>query len=102
MLITWPVFTEAMYLLGDAGGWGAQDALWLLLARNDLELAHLPQDSVERVRALMEKYRDRPISLADATLVALAEKRRLKRIFTLDSDFDIYRIRGRERLERIP
>jgi hypothetical protein len=31
MLITWLVFTEAMHLLGDAGGWKAQSALWALL-----------------------------------------------------------------------
>lgn len=39
------------------------------------------------MRSLMEKYRDTPMDLADASLVALAETRGLKRIFTLDSDF---------------
>ncbi len=33
MLTTWPAFTEAMYLLGEAGGWRAQDALWSLSGR---------------------------------------------------------------------
>lgn len=102
MLVTWPVFTEAMYLLGDAGGWKAQAALWSLLHRDDLQIVELQGESVERARLLMEKYKDRPMSLADATLVALAEERRLKRIFTLDSDFDFFRIGGRERFKRIP
>src|SRR5229473_1268025 len=31
MLTTWPAFTEAMYLLGEAGGWLAQDTLWALV-----------------------------------------------------------------------
>jgi predicted nucleic acid-binding protein len=44
----------------------------------------------------MEKYRDTPMALADAALVALAEVKGIKRIFTLDSDFGIYRYRGRE------
>lgn len=101
MLTTWPVFTEAMYLLGDAGGWKAQRTLWSLLERADLELVELGETSVERTHALMEKYKDRPMGLADATLVAVAEERGLKRIFTLDSDFDFYR-RRRERFERIP
>jgi hypothetical protein len=42
--------------------------------------------------ALMEKYRDLPMDLADASLVALAEERTLDRIFTLDRDFRIYRL----------
>lgn len=102
MLITWPVVTEAMYLVGDAGGWKAQRALWILLARGDIEIVELAEEAVERVRSLMEKYSDTPMSLADASLVAVAERLGLKRIFTLDSDFDVYRFRGRERFERIP
>lgn len=102
MLITWPVFTEAMYLLGDAGGWKAQSALWALLIRSDLEIIELARETVERSRFLMEKYSDIPMSLADASLVAVAERLGLKRVFTLDSDFDVYRFRGRQRFERIP
>lgn len=102
MLITWPVFTEAVYLLGDAGGWKAQSALWILLAREDLEIIELSGETVERSRFLMEKYSDTPMSLADASLVAAAERLGLKRIFTLDSDFDVYRFRGRQRFERTP
>src|SRR4051812_45326890 len=36
MVTTWPAFTEAMYMLGSAGGWKAQEALWKLLDRGDL------------------------------------------------------------------
>lgn len=102
MLITWPVFTEAMYLLGDAGGSKAERALWALLTRGDAEIIELGGATIERSRFLMEKYSDTPMSLADATLVAVAEDLGLKRVFTLDSDFDVYRFRGRQRFERIP
>lgn len=102
MLITWPVFTEAMYLLGDAGGWRAQDSLWKLLTRGDVEVIELIGETLERSRTLMEKYSDTPMSLADASLVAVAEQRGLKRVFTLDSDFDVYRFRGRQRFIKIP
>jgi hypothetical protein len=48
------------------------------------------------MRVLMEQYRDLPMDLADASLVAIAEERRLDRIFTLDADFHVYRLpRGR-------
>ena len=102
MLITWPVFTEAMYLLGDAGGWKAQRALWALLTRGDIEVVEIVEETLDRCRSLMEKHSDTPMSLADASLVAVAERLGLKRIFTLDSDFDVYRFRGRQHFERIP
>jgi predicted nucleic acid-binding protein len=86
-----------MYLLGEAGGWLAQEALWRLLGQGDLELAEQTSDQAERMRALMEKYRDRPMDLADASLVALAEQRGLRDIFTLDHrDFRIYRLHRRQ------
>ena len=43
---------------------------------------------------MMEKYRDTPMDLADASLVACAESQGLHCILTLDGDFRIYRING--------
>lgn len=50
----------------------------------------------------MEKYRDVPMDLADASLVAAAETRGSKRIFTLDSDFYVYRLKDKDAFEVIP
>lgn len=50
----------------------------------------------------MEKYAGRPMDLADATLVALAERDGHKRIFTLDSDSGSYRMSNRKALRVIP
>jgi predicted nucleic acid-binding protein len=61
-----------------------------------------PASAVDRTRSLMEKYSDVPMSLADASLVSLAEWRNLTRIFTLDSDFAVYRFRGRRSFVLIP
>jgi len=91
-----------MYLLGRAGGWPGQQALWRLVLREDLVLAEASPASNRRAAHLMARYADRPMDLADATLVVLAEERGLSRIFTLDSDFRIYRINGRKRFELIP
>lgn len=102
LLTTWPVFTEAMHLLRGAGGWRAQEKLWQMHHRNLLVVVDLPARAVERARALMEKYSDVPMSLADASLVSLAELRNLTRVFTLDSDFTVYRFRGRRSFELIP
>jgi predicted nucleic acid-binding protein len=97
MLTAWPAFTEAMYLLGEAGGWVAQDALWALVEQGDVEIAEQGLEHRGRMRALMEKYQDQRMDLADAALVALAEKRGLRDIFTLDhADFQVYRFHRRQ------
>jgi uncharacterized protein len=101
LLTTWPAFTEAMYLLG-SGGWHGQEPLWRLVLRKDLVLAELSMQANERCAQLMERYADRPMDLADATLVALAEEQGLERIFSLDADFHIYRLHGRKRFEVLP
>jgi predicted nucleic acid-binding protein len=92
LMTTWPAFTEAMFLLGDAGGWKGQGALWKLVDSGDLQIVTLTDEMLNRAQALMEKYRDRPMDLADATLVAFAEAEHLTEIFTLDHhDFRVYR-----------
>ena len=91
-----------MYLLGDAADWPAQSAIWEMVRRGALEIEELSPASIERARTLMEKYRDVPMDLGDATLVALAEERDFRRVFTLDADFRVYRLRGRIAFEVIP
>ena len=86
----WPVLTEAMYLLNFS--WEAQNALWEMIEAGAVEIFPLGADDVARMRDLMRKYRDLPMDLADAALVRVAERERLRRIFTLDRrDFQIYR-----------
>jgi predicted nucleic acid-binding protein len=102
LVTTWPAFTEAMYLLGHAAGWRGQEPLWRMTLRDDLVVALPSAAADKRAARLMERYADRPMDLADATLVALAEERGLKLIFTLDADFHIYRLHGRQAFETLP
>ncbi len=53
------------------------------------------------VTALMRKYRDTPMSLADACLIRMSELHSHCRVFTLDSDFQRYRRHGRQTLPLI-
>jgi len=95
-LTTWACLTEAFYLLGQYRGWKGQHALFGLISSGAV-CVHAPQaDELNRIGELMEQYQDRPMDFADAALVALAESKALKRIFTLDDDFYIYRINGRD------
>ena len=97
----WPAFTEAMHLLSPS--WKAQDALWGRLASGVLVLLPLEAADHARMRALMEKYRDLPMDLADAALVRVAERERIAKIFTLDRrDFECYRPRGIGHLTIVP
>jgi len=96
----WPALTEAMYLLADQPR--AQDALWEMLARGVTLLA-LDMSDVPRVRELMRKYADRSIDLADACILAVAEREEIHTIFTVDrKDFGVYRLHGRRRPTLIP
>ena len=90
LVTVWPVMTEAMYMM--RAYWQAQDALWEMLDTGAVEIMPLVIEELPRMRELMRKYRDQPMDLADAALVRVAERERLRRIFTLDRrDFQIYR-----------
>lgn len=99
---TWPCLAEAMYLLGRAGGPPAQEELRGFLADGDVALVLQDRDDGEQMRALMRQYRDAPMDLADASLVAAAEALGTRRVFTLDRHFHAYRIAGREPFEVVP
>lgn len=99
LLTTWPCFTEAMYLLGEVGGYPYQAALWNLRTTGRLILLDLSREEVDRMATLMEKYQDTPMDLADASLVAVAESRSLRRVFSVDKDFFIYRLSDGSALE---
>ena len=87
-----PVLTEAAYLLKREGR--EADALFALLERAVIPVALAVQDEQADLRALLRRYRNRPMSLADACLVRLSEIHSTAEVFTLDSDFRIYRRHG--------
>lgn len=101
LLTVWPAFTEAMYLL--RGSAQAQRALWDILAVGGVRLIELGSGDYPRMRELMWKYRDRPMDLADAALVRIAEREIIWRVFTIDrQDFEIYRPYRFGRFEILP
>jgi len=86
----WPAVTEAMYFLAEQPR--AQEALWEMLERGALQLLALDVGDAPRMRELMRKYADRPMDLADAALVRVAEREGIRKIFTVDRrDFSVYR-----------
>ncbi len=97
----WPPLTEAMYLLADVPA--AQEALWEMVERGAIYLLPLDSGDVPRIRELMRKYANRPMDLADAALLRVAEREGVRKIFTVDRrDFGVYRLHGRSRIVLIP
>lgn len=81
-----------MYLLGGAGGNRYQNRLWQMRQQGRLVLLDISEDETARMSALMTQYQHRPMDLSDASLVAVAESRNIRRLFTIDSDFYFYRM----------
>ncbi len=102
LVTTWSCFTEAMYLLGRYGGWPAQMELWSYVVDQILVFHFSDKPEQTRMQVLMEQYRDIPMDLADASLVATAESLNQKQIFTLDRDFHIYRLPGNQPFDVVP
>lgn len=101
LITTWPVITEAFYLLNFS--WQVQDDLWEFMVRGGVIIHPLEMEFYLRCRELMRKYRDLPMDLADATLVALGEEMGLSKVFTFDhKDFEVYRPTHRKRFSLIP
>ncbi len=66
-----------------------------LVTRGFVSVAKLFDDDAVVITRLMSRYRNVPMSLADACLVRLVERTANATLFTLDSDFSIYRQKGR-------
>jgi predicted nucleic acid-binding protein len=93
LVTVWPAVTEAMYLLSTPK---AQELLWEMLLDENPRILPLHLGDMDGMRRLMQKYSDRPMDLADAALVQVAEREGIRTIFTVDrKDFEVYRVAGK-------
>src|SRR5690348_1907928 len=99
LLVCEPVLAETMYLLARYPR--AQDAVLELIQNGALNVAFRLDEHLGALRKLLEKYRDTPMSLADACIVRMSEIHDRHAVLTLDSDFLIYRRHGRTSLTLI-
>src|SRR5262249_6906152 len=96
LLVCEPVLAEAMYLIARYAT--AQDVLLGLVQNGALNVAFPIEEHIDAIRKLLQKYRDTPMSLADACIVRMAEIYDRHAVLTLDSDFSVYRKHGRTSL----
>ena len=95
------VLAELFHLIGDNAS-GAASA-WRLLRSAAITMCSIGDADLPNLERLMERFADRPMDFADATLVHIAERERLSTIFTIDhNDFETYRIGRRQRFRILP
>lgn len=93
------VITEACYLMRKTPN-GKQDVL-KMVADGVLRINFSLSEEANAVKALIDKYNDVPMDFADSCLVRMCEMMDNSSVFTLDSDFHIYRKNGKQKIDLI-
>ena len=96
---TTAVLTETMYMLDFNTAVQLSFLEWIM--KEGIIIHEIKQSNIKRIIDLTRKYSDRPMDFADATLVIAAEERGIRQITSIDSDFDIYRLYNKMKIENI-
>ena len=96
---TTAVLTETMYMLDFNTAVQLSFLEWIM--KEGIIIHEIKQSNIKRIIDLTKKYSDRPMDFADATLVIAAEERGIRQIISIDSDFDIYRLYNKMKIENI-
>jgi predicted nucleic acid-binding protein len=95
------ILTELFHLVG--GNEHEVRATWAFIRSGAVSIHPIHDSDLPELDRLMDKYSDRPMDFADATLVLLARKQSINTIFTVDfNDFEIYRIERQKRFRILP
>ena len=89
-----PVISETMFLLRNIQS--GKEIVLELLERDLLKISFRLEEEIKAVKKLIKKYQNLQMSLADACLVRMCEKYSECKLITLDTDFKIYRMHGRQ------
>ncbi len=101
LVVTWPVLTETCHLLLSRLGVDAQLA-FMAGASGNIRVLEFNTQRLLEMHRLMERYRDLPMDLADASLVLAAEDIGSGRILSTDlRDFHAYRWKNRHPFENL-
>ncbi|EOQ89045.1 PIN domain protein [Leptospira yanagawae serovar Saopaulo str. Sao Paulo = ATCC 700523] len=83
------VVTEVSYLLSDNKR--IQKAFIEWIEQGAISILHQGNEQFRSILFYMDKYSDRPMDFADATLMTISDMYEIPNIFTLDSDFRFYK-----------
>jgi len=90
LITTWPVITEVMHMISFNHRVQSDFLSWIM--KGGITIAPLNQSHIRRIAELINKFSNVPMDLADASLVVIAEEHGIDSIYTIDSDFKVYRI----------
>ena len=91
LVSTWPVLTEVCALLARRVHNQAALDFLLWVERGALQV-DAPQDgSLAQMRRIAQRFASLPLDLADASIAEAAERLGIRRIVSVDADFDVYR-----------
>ena len=96
---TTALLTETMYMLDFNTAVQLNFLEWIM--KEGVIIHEIKQSNIKRIIDLTKKYSDRPMDFADATLVIAAEERGIRQIISIDSDFDIYRLYNKMKIENV-
>jgi predicted nucleic acid-binding protein len=88
------VISECLFLLERT--YQGRETLCRLLERGVVVVAYSFPDQLAETIRLIRRYKDTPMSLADACLVRMSERLGDTAVLTTDSDFRVYRRNGRQ------
>jgi predicted nucleic acid-binding protein len=94
MLTCEAVVSETCFLL--SGIKSGSNRVMQLIQRKILRISFHLEEHIDPVNKLLIKYQSVPMSLTDACLVRMSELHSNSSVFTLDSDFNLYRKNGRQ------
>lgn len=98
-ITTSAVVTEVTHLLDFSINAQIDFFQWIL--SEGIILEDVTVSEIARIIELTKKYSDRPMDFADATLVIIAERTGIRKIISIDADFDVYRLPSKAMIENV-
>ncbi len=103
LILPIPILPEVCYLIASRLGHRAMRLFLKKLIANDAILEPITLNDLQRVTEILDKYADSQLDFVDATIIAIAERRNITRVLTLDRrDFTIIRPKHCSYFEVLP
>ena len=103
LLLPVAVLPEICYLIASRLGHQAMRQFLANLVASNTQLESITLTDLERVNQILDQYADSQLDFVDAVIVAIAERKGINRVLTLDRrDFSLVRPRHCDYFELLP
>ncbi len=101
LITTWPIITDVAYILKTHVHLQAQLDFLKWIGLGGIEVFELEKNHLSRIIELQNQYSNLSMDFADATLLIVAESLSIRKVFSMDKDFSIYRVLDKKRFENL-